>query len=150
MPRGAKPKIYPPDLVELIRDMYRKGATQAEVADALSLTRKVVYNVMRRHDIARRIAAKRNQSGERNASWRGDHARYAAAHCRVYTSRGQRKQCEECGTTDPSIRYQWASLTKNYTDPMDYRRLCESCHSRFDNKVRNLGAYAVRKECPVS
>ncbi len=42
--------------------------------------------------------------------------------------------------------YEWATLTGRYDDVMDYKRLCASCHKRFDNVVRNLGAHAKRKD----
>jgi hypothetical protein len=145
MPRGAKPKAYPTDFVGRIRTLYGEGMTQTEVAAAIGTTAKVVYNVMRRYDIPRRARVKRDQRGPRNSSWRGDNATYAALHYRVTNLRGSPQHCDECGTEEPGT-YEWASLTKNYADPYDYRRLCGSCHKRFDGIAKNLGAYAVRKE----
>lgn len=146
MPRH--PKTYPPALVEAVTELYGQGMTQAEVAAALSITEKVVYGLMRRHDIPRRPRIKRDQHGEKNSSWRGDDATYAACHYRVYKLRGQPQECEECGASDPAKRYEWANLTGAYSDPSDYRRLCASCHRRLDGVVRNFGAYAVRLEVP--
>jgi hypothetical protein len=150
MPRGAKPKIYPSDLVRSVRDLYGQGHSQEEVAVLIGLRQQVVSRLMRRAGIPRRPQIKRDQRGARNSSWKGTAATYAAAHYRVYALRGQPSHCEECGSTDPARRYQWASISKNYADPYDYRRLCASCHSRFDYVIRNLGAYAVRKELPTS
>lgn len=66
-------------------------------------------------------------------------ADYYRHHIRVGQIRGKPKQCEGCGTTDPTKRYEWASLTKNYADPMDYKRLCRRCHLRMDEVNKRLG-----------
>lgn len=145
MPRGAKPKVYPAEIVEAVASAYAAGASQEEVAAELGLTRKVVWRLMQRHELPRRPPIKRDQHGENNSTWRGPKAKYAALHYRVEAARGKPSRCEECGTTTAK-RFEWASLTKNYADVNDYRRLCTSCHKRFDRIVLNLGAYAVRKE----
>lgn len=138
MPRGAKLKRYDPDLIQRVADLYAAGSTQGEVAVAVGVTQKVVWNLMRRNGIAARVAAKRDQSGPKNHAWKGAKAGYAAAHLRVAVARGTPSLCEHCGTTD-AARFEWANLTGNYTDPDDYIRLCVSCHHRMDGTVRNLG-----------
>lgn len=78
---GSKPKQYPSDLVESVRRLYvDRGMSQVEVADALATTQKVIYNLMRRHNISRRRQVKREQAGSANSTWRGDEAGYAALH----------------------------------------------------------------------
>lgn len=139
MPRGAKPRQYPADLVRDVRERYEAGATQSEVAVALGLTQKVVWRLMRNHGITPRTAAKRDQTGSRNHAWRGDQANYQAFHLRVAARRGQPKKCQRCGTTDPAKTYDWANLTGNYPDPDDYERMCRSCHRRYDLARRNGG-----------
>lgn len=62
---------------------------------------------------------------------------YQGAHHRVRKIRGKPSVCEVCGTTS-ARKFEWANLTGNYADPLDYKRLCSSCHHRFDGLVRNL------------
>lgn len=135
--RGAKPKIYDPAIVARVRELYAAGHTQAEIAGAIGCSQKVVWNLMRRNGIVARLAAKRDQRGSRNHAWRGAAAGYAALHQRVVTARGAPSVCEDCGTTTAK-RYEWASLTGRYEDTADHKRLCVSCHHRFDGTVRNL------------
>ena len=46
------------------------------------------------------------------------------------------EECDEkVGNTfadDESKKYDWANLTGNYNDPKDYKRMCKSCHLRYD------------------
>ena len=56
---------------ETVEKMYAEGHTQKEIAEARGVTQNVVVNFMRRHGIPARIAAKRNQKGERNSCWKG-------------------------------------------------------------------------------
>lgn len=56
---------------EEVKNMYERGMTQAEIAVALNITQKVVFNFMRRHGIKARKAAKRDQTRENNAYWKG-------------------------------------------------------------------------------
>jgi len=144
VPRGAKPKIYDKGLVARVTDLYAGGMTQTEVAAAVGLTQKVVWKLMLRHGIKARVAAKRDQRGPKNSTWKGGQARYAALHLRVATVRGKPKRCGDCGTTKAK-RYEWANLTGRYDDVNDYRRLCVSCHHKMDGTVRNLGAHTKRK-----
>ena len=54
-----------------VKTMYERGMTQAEIAAELHTTQKIVFNFMRRHGIKARIAAKREQTRENNAHWKG-------------------------------------------------------------------------------
>ena len=63
---GAKPKVYPSQLVEQVRHRYEAGYTQREIAQALAITQKLVFKIMRRHGIPARVAAKRDQAGSAN------------------------------------------------------------------------------------
>lgn len=89
MPRGAKPKVYDAIVVGRVRQLYEGGHTQGEVASVIGLSQKVVWNVMRRHDINARVAAKRNQWGENNHSWKGVGASKYAFHRRLYSRFGK-------------------------------------------------------------
>ena len=145
MPRGALRKVYDPATVERVSALYLAGHTQAEIAPVVGLSQKVVWNIMRRHGVAARVAAKRDQAGAKNHAWKGDEAHYAALHLRVQTSRGAPSRCEHCDTIE-ARRFEWANLTGKYEDVDDYVRLCVSCHHKMDGHVRNLGGHAKRKE----
>lgn len=71
------------------------------------------------------------KSGSDNLQWKGVKAGYKAFHLRVEAARGKPKKCEDCGTTSAK-RFEWASVSGNYSDVNDYKRLCVSCHRRFD------------------
>lgn len=132
MPRGSKPKTYSPELVTSIGDLYARGLTQAEIASEIGHSQKVVWNVMRRHGIRARRAAKRDQRGPKNGSWKGSRASYAALHKRVEETRGRPALCNRCGASGPGRMYDWANLTGNYTDVSDFERMCRSCHRLYD------------------
>jgi len=73
-----------------------------------------------------------------NNSWKGDNATYSALHLRVQTARGKASKCSDCGESDKNKRYNWANISGNYTDVMDYKELCVSCHNKMDNKINNI------------
>lgn len=58
-PTGSKPKEYDPALVETVRRLAAQDLTQDEIAARTRTTRKVVSNVMRRHQIPTRPAIAR-------------------------------------------------------------------------------------------
>ena len=124
-------------MVAQVTSMYSAGQTQAEIAVALGVSQKVIWNLMQRHGLKARVAAKRNQTGPLNASWKGATAGYQALHIRVQRLRGVPRRCEDCGTTTARI-YDWANISGKYDDPNDYRRLCRTCHHRLDGTVKNL------------
>lgn len=134
--RPRVPKQYPAELVERVRALYTGGASQAEIAVELHTTQKVVWRLMERHGIPRRPKVKRDQAGEKNDSWKGGAAGYAAFHKRVEATKGRPKKCEVCGTNSPALWYDWANLTGAYDEPSDYRRMCRSCHRQYDRQRR--------------
>jgi hypothetical protein len=137
MPRGQKPKQYPKSFVDGVAKLYAAGKTQHEVAAELGSTQKVVFNVMRRHGIAARAAAKREQRGECNASWKGNNAGKQALHRRLYAKHGKPNKCSKCGTTS-AHHYDYANLTGRYQDGGDYAAMCRSCHWKYDAKINNI------------
>lgn len=137
MPRGAKPKVYPPEMVARVRDLYAGGSTQLEVAIALGSTQKVIFNLMRRHDIGARIAAKREQRGPANSTWKGAAAGKSAQHRRLYALYGKPTQCSRCGTATAK-QYDYANLSGRYDDLSDYAPMCRSCHWKYDDKIQNI------------
>lgn len=115
--------------------MYALGMTQAEIAKDIGSTQKAVFTAMRRFDLPRRPQSPRDQRGPKNNAWKGTDAKYQAKHARLYRSQGQPKKCEVCATTTAKS-YDWANLTGDYDNPKDYRRMCRSCHRRYDNARR--------------
>lgn len=131
-PAGTKPKVYAHEMVSRVTALYVAGHTQGEITVVLGCSQKVVYRLMKNHEIPRRIAAKRNQIGEANHAWKGSDAGYQAMHLRVYTVRGAPSRCEVCGTDSDKQLYDWANLTGNYADVNDYKRMCRPCHRKYD------------------
>ena len=143
MPRGAKPKVYAPEIVSLVSEMYQANHTQSEIAAAIGASQKVVWNLMRRSGIAARIAAKRDQWGERNHQWSGDEAGKQALHRRLYSRFGKPCKCSKCGTEEAK-HYDYANLTGRYEDLSDYAPMCRSCHWKYDMKNNNI--HSMRRE----
>lgn len=130
MPRGKKPRQYPPEIVALACRLYEaEGMTVREVQDALPPGYRA-QTILERYLPERRKAAKRDQSGPKNHSWKGDEAGYQALHLRVESTRGKPKKCAFCQRT--SGRFEWANMTGDYADVWDYIRLCVSCHRAYD------------------
>ena len=129
--KGERSKID----VHAVCKLYMEGMTISEVATQLKSTQKIVSSTLARQGIPRRIAAKREQRGPRNSSWKGDSATYHAFHRRVDAVRGKPTKCDVCGLDDPQARYDWANLTGNYADPADYKRMCKKCHAKYDREL---------------
>lgn len=114
---------------------FDKNMTQAEVGDHYGVSQKVVFSWFRKLKITSRVAAKRDQLGEKNHQWKGRKASYAAFHYRVQKRRGKPSDCEWCGTKSAK-RYEWANMSGNFHDINDYVRLCASCHRKHDYRCR--------------
>lgn len=135
--------VLPDDVEDIIRTRYERGWTGPEIAAFLAISHDVVYRLMHRYGIATRTTRPRNAGGSQNPNWKGWDASYEAMHLRVARSRGRPQHCEDCGTTDPKNTYEWANLTGNYNDPSDYKRLCRTCHRRYDANGGHRGRNAV-------
>ena len=85
----------------------------------------------------------KDRNGSKNPCWRGNKVGYNAAHRRVEKLKGKPKKCEVCNTTNKQKKYEWANLTGHYEDVNDYKRMCLSCHAKFDTKVLNLPNFGV-------
>lgn len=133
---AAQAWAFPIDSGELRRLYEVEAMSQMEIAAHLGVTLKRVQTAMRRYGIQPRPPVKRDQTGERNSTWKGDEAGYQAMHLRVERRRGTPSECAACDRTDPAATYDWANLSGHYDDPTDYVRLCRSCHHRFDNRRR--------------
>jgi hypothetical protein len=125
-----------PDMEEMI-GLYRSGMTQKEVAEEMGLTQKIVWRCLRDNNEVCRPDAPRNQKAELNNNWKGNNATYKAFHYRMKALKGKPGLCEVCGTTDKARSYDWANLTGKYDDPSDYKRMCRSCHWKYDKKHLN-------------
>lgn len=71
-------------------------------------------------------------SGAKHPLWKGNNAKYSAFHMRLKERFGYPKECRVCGTTDKHKRYEWANLTGKLYDIKDYKRMCHSCHKKYD------------------
>lgn len=126
--------------------LYQSGMTQTEVAEEMGLSQKLVWHRLRECGVNCRKAAPRNQKGENNNNWKPGEVCYAAFHYRIKALKGKPKKCEVCNTTDPTKTYDWANLTGDYDNPEDYKRMCRSCHWKYDKKHLNFkGATAGRR-----
>lgn len=134
-PFERQPRPYTEDE---FKEKYYSGMTITEIAEFFEIGRKKVQNDIKLFGVKSRKASIRNQVGKNNKNWKGDGAGYSAGHLRKTKLHGQPKKCEVCETDDPKKRYEWASMTGNYTDPDDYKRMCKSCHSKHDKKERNF------------
>ncbi len=121
-----------------VRDLYSTGFTQAEIAESLGTSQKVIWRAMKRLGMKARPTIKRNQYGEKNSSWRGTKVSYSGIHHRCEVERGKPCHCEVCGTTDPSKNYDWANINGDYTSTTNFKRMCRSCHWKFDGIAKNL------------
>jgi hypothetical protein len=145
--------VVPLCSAEELRRMYcDQNMSQIEIAKHFGVSLRKVQGDIRRAGITPRVAAKRNQVGPANARWKGSDAGYQALHLRVASMRGTPSRCEDCGVEESPTGYEWANLTGNYDDVSDYRRLCRSCHRKFDRTILNIqrsGRVSVQKS-PVA
>ena len=123
---------------QLVKLYCVEGMTQHECAKALNVSQKVIFTAMKCFNITARVAAKRDQAGEKNSSWKGDSAGKRAFHRRLYAKHGKPEKCEVCQTKDKSRSYDYANLTGNYHDITDYKPMCRSCHWKYDRKILNI------------
>src|SRR3990167_8294397 len=71
-------------------------------------------------------------------SFKGDDVGYHAFHYRVYKANGQPKRCDADNCTGISKNFEWANLTGKYNDIHDYKRMCHSCHAKYDKLNKNF------------
>ncbi len=124
---------------------FDKNMTQAEIGKEYGTTQKVVYSWFKKLNIKSRIPFKRNQKGEKNTSWKGSNATYAAFHKRVEVARGKPDICMGCGAQD-AARFEWCNLTGRYDDVSDYMRMCIPCHRKYDKNRKNSSKH-VKRTC---
>lgn len=143
-----KPRAYPTEIVEAVRRMYvDEGMTVLEVQRALPRGFKA-QRIIERHIPTRRVAAKRDQSREKNHAWHGDHADYDAVHARLYAWKGKASTyaCIRCGEgahdwsyngDAPHERRDPSNNCPYTTDLTYYSPRCRTCHRRHDAAMRS-------------
>lgn len=103
----------------------------------------------KKHRMAMSKARKGKYLGELSPNWKGDNLTISGFHYRVYRARGKANHCEICNKNDKNKKYDWANLTGNYKDIFDYKKMCISCHRKYDHKrridERILNEYGKRK-----
>ena len=57
--------------LDVVKSMYASGKTQAEIAENIGVSQKVVWRFMKNNGIKARVAVKRNQTKEKNNCWKG-------------------------------------------------------------------------------
>lgn len=73
-------------------------------------------------------------TGNKAQHWLGNKVLYGGLHQWVYKTLGQPDKCELCGKKGLSgCKIHWANVSGKYVrNPKDWKRLCASCHKRFD------------------
>lgn len=71
--------------------------------------------------------------GNKNPQWKSKPS-YSALHVWVKNRLGKPKKCEECGKGQLVGRQiEWANISGKYErDEKDWKRLCVSCHRKYD------------------
>ncbi|HEC66582.1 MAG TPA: hypothetical protein ENI23_15005 [bacterium] len=111
-------------------------------------SRKCFYESRKGHALSEETKRKISlaNSGEKNGMWKGEKVTNKGIHDWLRRRLGKPKKCWWCGLDDPNKRYEWANLSRKYKrDLKDWARLCMSCHSKYDNKVVNLGEHAIKR-----
>lgn len=124
--------------------MYAAGVGMRDTAKHFGVSYGALRRIFKQHGVPIRTVAETQRKIGQNKK-NTDDVGYKGHHRRVSIARGKPQMCEECGTTDPEKRYERASLTHNYADINDYKRLCCSCHRSFDGVIRNIHDRQRRK-----
>lgn len=76
--------------------------------------------------------------GEKAYNWKGDDASYRTKHQWAARTFGVPDTCEHCGKSGLKERQiHWANKSGQYKRILDdWRRLCVSCHKKYDTHVR--------------
>jgi hypothetical protein len=119
------------------KEYYEKYSTAENRRKAVERAQKY-YENNREHVLemakARHSAKpkKGRVSGESHHNWKGDKVGYFGLHGWVERQLGTPQKCEVCGSTT-ARRFEWANLSHEYKrDVNDWKRMCTSCHRKFD------------------
>lgn len=118
--------------------LHNEGFTQMMLSKEFGIGRKSVSNAIARLNLLHHKSIKRNQFGSNNSNWKGCSANLVSKHKRLYRAFGQPSTCDVCGTSENNKSYDWANLSGDYDNPSDFKRMCRSCHSKYDKKHENF------------
>lgn len=94
---------------------------------------KLIIQNKNRDELGRFLA------GKDHPNWKNDQVGYVALHEWVRKQLGESKLCGDCGTITAK-RYEWANISGEYKrDITDWKRLCTSCHLKFDKHIWKKG-----------
>ena len=128
-------QILPFTKEQLYADYIVNGMLQKEIGLKYSLSQHCIQRAMKNMGIKARPRnswAFHNQQLHNNYSWKGPAASYFTLHQRLQRHRGKPNYCEVCGKKGPGRKYEWANLTGKFDDFSDYKRMCISCHKKYD------------------
>lgn len=80
---------------------------------------------------------RRGMDETKHPKWKGDKVGYAGIHDWMTKHFGQPAECEVCGLEDSTRKYHWANLTNYLRDRKDWKRMCVSCHRKYDYSRQN-------------
>lgn len=107
-----------------------------EQRDNLSAKGKLLKGLKRSPEACRNIALAK--MGDKNPHWKGDDVGYTSLHEWINNNWGKLRKCEVCDTEDAK-KFEWANLNGIYNrDRVNWKRMCCSCHCKYDNKIMNI------------
>lgn len=138
-------------LIAEIRRLYDEGLFQREIGERLKISTPAICMIMREYGIVARPRSLKHRlnRGIDHPGWKGDAVDYNGAHARVRRERGTPKLCDECKTTDPTKRYDWASDADMALRPHALRRLRRGA-DHHGWKGDDLGYTAAHKRVRVA
>lgn len=114
--------------------LYELGMTHKEVGKILGFADTSIGYLFKKNGYKSRPRKPRSCKGSSNNNWKEKGVKYSALHHRVWSAKGKPKRCDVCGIDKPNIIYEWANLTGKYDDVNDYKRMCHSCHCKYDER----------------
>jgi hypothetical protein len=119
------------------RNCQHKGKILSEETRLkMSEGAKSLKGIKRSEEFKKRLSLTR--SGVNSPMWKGNRVGYKSLHAWISRNWGKQKLCEVCGTTN-AIKFEWANLNGIYDrDRLNWKRMCCSCHSKYDNKIKNI------------
>jgi hypothetical protein len=72
--------------------------------------------------------------GEEHPKWKGQDVSYSALHHWIKRKLGSPDICSQCGKSGLTGKYiTWANISHKYLrHTSDWKRLCQSCHKKYD------------------
>lgn len=126
------------------KKLYELGYSHKEVGRILKASKYVVWQTFKKNGYKSRDSKTAARWGENHRLWKKRGASLPSLHQRINRRFGRPKECWVCGTTDPNRTYDWANLSGNYEDITDYKRMCRSCHCKYDYLRRKGYMFPMR------